>query len=58
MVEAFVQVGRGPYGVAMSPTRKRLYVSNFLEDTLAVIDLTPGSATRNRVVLRIGEPRP
>jgi DNA-binding beta-propeller fold protein YncE len=57
-VESFVQVGRGPYGVAVAPGRRRLYVSNFLEDTLAVIDLTPGAATRNRVVLRIGEPRP
>jgi DNA-binding beta-propeller fold protein YncE len=55
-VESFVQVGRGPYGIAMAPGRRRLYVSNFLENTLAVIDLTPGAATRNRVVLRIGEP--
>jgi hypothetical protein len=40
----------------VAPGRRRLYVSNFLENTLAVIDLTPGAATRNRVVLRIGEP--
>lgn len=57
-VESFIQVGRGPYGIAIAPGRRRLYVSNFLEDTLAVIDLTPGAVTRNRVVLRIGEPRP
>jgi DNA-binding beta-propeller fold protein YncE len=56
-VESFIQVGRGPYGIAVAPGRRRLYVSNFLEDTLAVIDLTPGAVTRNRVVLRIGEPR-
>ncbi|MBA3817801.1 MAG: hypothetical protein H0X17_02840 [Deltaproteobacteria bacterium] len=52
-----VTVGRGPFAVVAAPGRQRLYVTNFLEDTIAVLDLTPGSATRNRVVLRIGEPR-
>ncbi len=52
-----VTVGRGPFAVVAPPGRQRLYVTNFLEDTIAVLDLTPGSATRNRVVLRIGEPR-
>ena len=52
-----VVVGRGPYSVVAAPTRKKLYVTNFLEDTIAVIDLTPNSLTRNRVVLRIGRPR-
>ncbi|MDQ3366297.1 MAG: hypothetical protein M3680_12805 [Myxococcota bacterium] len=52
-----VTVGRGPFAVVAAPARRRLYVTNFLEDTIAVLDLTPGSATRNRVVLRIGEPR-
>ncbi len=52
-----VVVGRGPYSVVTAPTRKKAYVSNFLEDTIAVLDLTPGSLTRNRVVLRIGVPR-
>jgi hypothetical protein len=55
-VESFVQVGRGPYGVAFSAARKRLYVSNFLENTVAVVDLTPNARTRHRVVLRIGDP--
>ena len=36
-------------------TERHLHV--ILEDTIAVIDLVPGSPTRNRVVLRIGEPR-
>jgi hypothetical protein len=52
-----VTVGRGPYTVVTAPSRKRLYVTNFLEDTVAVVDIEPGSKTRNRVVLRIGEPR-
>jgi DNA-binding beta-propeller fold protein YncE len=53
-VDAVVNVGRGPYAVAASPSRKKIYVTNFLEDTVAVIDVAPGSPTRNRVVLRIG----
>jgi hypothetical protein len=57
-VEDIITVGRGPYAVAGAANRKRLYVTNFLEDTVAVIDVDPGSATRNRVVLRIGLVRP
>jgi hypothetical protein len=71
-VEDIITVGRGPYSVvaatyqAKSPpgdpapitlTRSLLFVSNFLEDTIAVVDVTPTLATRNRVVLRIGQPR-
>ncbi|HEX7840410.1 MAG TPA: hypothetical protein VF469_23185 [Kofleriaceae bacterium] len=59
-VEDIISVGRGPYSAAVlgnSPGRKLLFVSNFLEDTIAVIDLDPGSPTRNRVVLRIGTPK-
>jgi DNA-binding beta-propeller fold protein YncE len=57
-VEYIITVGRGPYAIAGASTRKRLYITNFLEDTIAVVDVTPGAATRNRVVLRIGEIRP
>jgi YVTN family beta-propeller protein len=57
MVEDIVLVGRGPYAVVASPNRKKLYVTNFLEDTIAVLDIAPNSPTRNRVVLRIGLPR-
>ena len=57
-VEDVITVGRGPYSVAAAPDGRRLYVTNFLEDTIAVIDLTPGSPTRHRVVLRLGVPRP
>ena len=61
-VEDIISVGRGPYGTAAvsgknPSSRKLLFVTNFLEDTIAVVDLSPGSARRNRVVLRIGKPR-
>jgi len=57
--EDILLVGRGPYSIASSKlgARKLLFVSNFLEDTIAVVDVTPGSRTYNRVVLRIGQPR-
>jgi DNA-binding beta-propeller fold protein YncE len=55
--EDIVTVGRGPYSVVAATSRKKLYVTNFLEDTIAVIDIAAGSPTRNRVVLRIGIPR-
>lgn len=57
-VEDILTVGRGPYAVAAAPSRKKVYVTNFLEDTIAVIDVAPGSPTRNRVVLRIGKVKP
>ncbi|MEO7734067.1 MAG: hypothetical protein ABIY55_24095 [Kofleriaceae bacterium] len=57
--EDILLVGRGPYSVvgATKGTRKLLFVSNFLEDTIAVVNVTPGELTYNRVVLRIGTPR-
>lgn len=55
--DAVVTVGRGPYDVVMSPTRKKAYVTNFLEDTVGVIELEPGSSRQYREVLRIGETR-
>jgi hypothetical protein len=56
-VEAIVIVGRGPYAIAGSASRKQIYVSNFLDSTIAVIDVDPMSLTLNRVVLRIANPR-
>lgn len=56
-VEDIILVGRGPYAVAAARSRNKLFVTNFLEDTIAVIDIAPSSPTRNRVVLRIGIPR-
>jgi len=57
VVDAIIDVGRGPHGLVASPDRARLYVTNHLEDTVAVIDLTPESTTENRVVLRLGRTR-
>ena len=57
-VEDIIQVGRGPFSVVASAARKKVYVTNFLEDTIAVIDVSPTSAYYNRVVLRIGEVKP
>jgi YVTN family beta-propeller protein len=61
-VEDIISVGRGPYAATVvtgknTGGKKQLFVSNFLEDTIAVIDLTIDSSRRNRVVLRIGTPR-
>ena len=53
----FITVGRGPYTVVTSTVHKKLYVTNFLENTLAVVDIDPDSLTYNRVVLRIGVPK-
>lgn len=55
--DAVVTVGRGPYDVVMSPSRKKAYVTNFLEDTVGVIELDPASKRQYREVLRIGEKR-
>ncbi len=57
VVDAIIDVGRGPYSLVASSDRKRLYVTNHLEDTIGVIDLTPESTTENRVVLRLGRTR-
>ncbi len=57
-VEAIETVGRGPYAIAAAPTRNKVFITNFLEDTISVIDTTPGSENRNRVILRIGQPKP
>ncbi len=49
--------GRGPHGVAISPARKKIYIGNYAEDTITVVDAAPGSPDLNRVVLRLGKPR-
>jgi DNA-binding beta-propeller fold protein YncE len=56
-VEDIILSGRGPYAITAARSRNKLFVTNFLEDTIAVIDIAPSSPTRNRVVLRIGIPR-
>ncbi len=57
-LEDSFEVGRGPYGIVASPLRQRVYVTNFLEDTIAVIDTQTSSGNHDRVVLRIGVPKP
>lgn len=53
-VEAIITAGRGPYGVTASVVRQKLYITNFLEDTIAVAELDPTSPLRYEVILRIG----
>ncbi len=55
---AIIDVGRGPNSMVVAPEQQLLYVANFLEDTIAVVDLAPGAATENRLVMRLGRPRP
>jgi DNA-binding beta-propeller fold protein YncE len=55
-LRAVVSVGRGPHAMAVSTNRNLIYVANFLENTVAVIDIRPGSITQNRVIVRLGEP--
>ncbi len=50
--------GRGPFAVSAAPMAKLVFVTNFLEDTISVIDVNPTSLYRNRVVLRIGTVKP
>jgi hypothetical protein len=55
-IESVINVGRGPHVMAIAKSRKLMYVTNFLENTIAVIDLTPGAPSEHRVVVRLGEP--
>ena len=57
VVAEIVTVGRGAFDVAVSRTRGRVYVTNFLEDTIAVLEGRQDSPLRDRVVLRIGTAR-
>ncbi len=56
-VDAIIDVGRGPQALAISEDNQKLYVTNFLEDTVAVVDLEVASPTENRVVLKLGRTR-
>lgn len=53
-VEATTLTGRGPIASAAVPSRLLLVVANFLDDSLAIVDLDPTSPFANRVVLRLG----
>jgi hypothetical protein len=54
MVESIALVGRGPISSAVVPSRRLLLIANFLEDSVAVVDLDPASPFLYRVILRIG----
>lgn len=53
VVEAIFTTGAGPHALVMDEPRKRLYVANFLDHSLAVIELDPASPARDQVVLRL-----
>jgi DNA-binding beta-propeller fold protein YncE len=54
---AVEESGRGPSGVAVAAGRRRIYIGNYAEDTISVIDAAPGSPRHNRLVLKLGRPR-
>jgi DNA-binding beta-propeller fold protein YncE len=54
---AIMESGRGPNGIVASATRRRAYVANYAEDTISVIDATPGVETEHHVVVRLGKRR-
>jgi DNA-binding beta-propeller fold protein YncE len=54
---AVEDAGRGPSGVAVSARHKKIYVGNYAEDTVTIIDARPGSPTQHRAVLFLGTAR-
>lgn len=56
-VAAVINLGRGPARLAVSPRDPTLaFVSEFIDNDVAVVDLRPGSPTEYQVVQRIGFP--
>ena len=53
-VEATTLVGRGPIASAVAPSRRLLLIANFLDNSIAVVDIDPISPSAYHVVLRIG----
>ena len=47
-----------PFGAGQSPLPPRAFVSNYLDNTISVIDLDPRSPSYRRMVARIGLPSP
>ena len=54
---AVEDTGRGPSGIATSVRHKKIYVGNYAEDTLTIIDAAPGAATQYRSIMRLGKLR-
>jgi hypothetical protein len=64
-VIAVSNIGQGPFDLTFNfgpgmaePARHRAYVSNYVDATISVVDLEPGSPTENRVIATIGIPSP
>jgi hypothetical protein len=53
---AAIDAGRGPTNLVFAPDGKTAYVGAYADNSVAVIDLAPGSPTEFRVVQRIGFP--
>jgi DNA-binding beta-propeller fold protein YncE len=58
-----ILVGRGPNQVVFDDTpdlvpSQRAWVNNFLESSIGLIDLVPGSLTEKRMIARLGNPVP
>ncbi len=53
---AAIEIGLGPNAPVFSPDGKTAYVSAYADNSIAVVDLAPGSPTEFRVVQRIGFP--
>jgi DNA-binding beta-propeller fold protein YncE len=54
---AITDSGGGPQAIAGAKDRGFVYVANYAEDTVSVIDARPGSPTQHRTVLRLGKRR-
>jgi DNA-binding beta-propeller fold protein YncE len=54
---AVEDTGRGPSGIATSVRHNKIYVGNYAEDTLTIIDATPGAPTQYRSIMRLGKLR-
>ena len=48
-----IDVGVGPVGLAVKPDGTEVWVANHVSDSVSVVDVTPGSATRYQVVQTI-----
>jgi DNA-binding beta-propeller fold protein YncE len=49
-----IRTGAGPNQLVLDEAHKRAFVTNFIDNTIGVIDLDPQNATFRRMVLRIG----
>ena len=52
-----ILTGKGPNSLALDPFSRRAFITNFLDNTIGIIDLDPSHARFNRMVLRIGTVR-